>query len=66
MEEVKEGDVLAFLDATGFAEQSFNYCLWGRAHIVLRHGDRLVPCTAGVESLDRILSRFTASSGKIE
>ncbi|UCF96819.1 MAG: hypothetical protein JSV89_16820 [Spirochaetaceae bacterium] len=63
LEEVREGDVLAFLDATGFAEQSFNYCLWGRAHIALRRGDRLIPCTAGVESLDRILSRFETSAG---
>ena len=61
LEEVQEGDVLAFLDATGFAEQSFNYCLWGRAHIAMRQGDRLVPCTSGAESLDRILSRFETS-----
>jgi diaminopimelate decarboxylase len=57
--EVREGDVLAFLDAGGYnPAQSFNYCLRGRAHIMLRKGDQLVACTRGVESLDEIMSRF--------
>lgn len=58
IEEVREGDVLAILDATGFSEQSCNYCLWGRAHLLLREGRRLTPCTRGVESLEDILGRF--------
>lgn len=57
--EVCEGDVLAFLDTVGFVEQSFNYCLWGRPHVMLRKGDRLITCTRGVETLDQIMSRFT-------
>ncbi len=57
--EVREGDVLAFLDAGGYSPaQSFNYCLRGRAHIMLRKGNQLVACTKGVESLDEIMSRF--------
>jgi len=58
--EVREGDVLAFLDAGGYSlAQSFNYCLRGRAHVVLREGNRLLHCTRGVESLDEVISRFT-------
>ncbi len=57
--EVREGDVLAFLDAGGYnPAQSFNYCLRGRAHIMLRKGNQLVACTKGVESLDEVMSRF--------
>ncbi len=58
--EVREGDVLAFLDAGGYSlAQSFNYCLRGRAHVVLREGNHLLDCTRGVESLDEVISRFT-------
>lgn len=58
--EVREGDVLAFLDAGGYnPAQSFNYCLRGRAHIMLRKGNQLLACTKGVESLDEVISRFT-------
>ena len=58
--EVREGDVLALLDTGGYSlAQSFNYCLRGRAHVVLREGDYLVNCTRGVENLDEVMSRFT-------
>jgi len=57
--EVREGDVLAFLDAGDYAyPESSTYCLRGRAHIMLRKEDRLIACTKGVESLDEIMSRF--------
>ncbi|MCK4354567.1 MAG: hypothetical protein KAW83_04865 [Dehalococcoidia bacterium] len=51
--------MLAFLDAGSYDQpKSFNYCLWGRAHIMLKKGDKLVACTRGVESLDEIMTRF--------
>jgi len=57
--EVREGDVLAFLDAGDYSlAQSFNYCLRGRAHVMLRKGNQLIACTKGVESLDEMMSRF--------
>jgi len=61
--ELREGDVLAFLDTGGYnPDQSFNYCLRGRAHVMLRKGDQLVACTKGVESLDEVMARFTPIS----
>jgi len=58
--EVREGDVLAFLDTGGYSlAQSFNYCLRGRANVVLREGNHLIGCTRGVENLDEVMSRFT-------
>jgi len=63
--EVREGDVLAFLDAGDYAyPESSNYCLRGRAHFMLRKGDQLIACTKGVESLDEIMSRFIPNYSK--
>jgi len=57
--EVKEGDILAFLDAGGYnLEQSSNYCMRGRGHVMLRKENKLIACTSGVESFDEIISRF--------
>lgn len=57
--EVREGDVLAFLDAGDYSyPEASTYCLRGRAHVILRKGGQLIASTRGVESLDEMIARF--------
>lgn len=58
--EIREGDILAILDAGAYGDSmSSQYCMRGRPNVLLIHKGKVIQCSKnGPERLEDILSRF--------